>query len=134
MATLKGAIEEIQDEVGSVSGIRKAPDQPPEKLTHFPYAIAYPDTGFVQQQSEGFRTHLHDIVVEIHVARKDLPRDIKAVIGYVETIPAEIWGNLGNYTNIQTIGNISYEFTTFEYAGIETIGWRFTLEGVKFQS
>jgi len=53
MATLQSAIDEIQTEVRALSGIRSAPDEPPDQMGAYPFAVAYagkgvwelPDTG-----------------------------------------------------------------------------------------
>ena len=136
--TLAAVIAEIQDEVGSVTGIRVAPDYPPDDLSIFPFAVCYPAMGTLIQEPPELMTGLHDIVIEIHVARKDLPRDVESVIGYVDTIPLELFGAIYNsaFSTIRTFEQIDYTFGVLDWTGTgegTTIGWRFTLRAVKTQ-
>lgn len=136
MATLQDAIAEIMGVISGVPGIRKAPELPPESLSVFPYAVGYPGTGELANEPPDMMTGLHDVVVEVHVARKDLPVDAAQVLPYADSIPAALCAALRDaaFTTIQTWRTITYSFGGMSYNGIATLGYRFHIEGVKIQA
>ena len=137
MATLEAAIAAIQTSIASISGIRSAPALPPEKMTAgvFPFVVAYPDTGTVEVNTPGEMKFLHNIVIEIHVARKDLPRDVDTLYPYAESVPNKIFTDVTFGGAIQTFGALSYTFGVLNWGdgdtAIQTIGFRWTMEDVK---
>jgi hypothetical protein len=136
MATLQQAIDEIQTAILSLAGIRDAPSQPPEAMNAFPFVVCYPRTGIWEAQTPETKIGLHNLVVELHVARKDLPRDVEKALAYSESIPNVILLRFkdGTFTAIQMFDAITYEFLTMGWAGIDTIGFRFTITNVKMVS
>ena len=135
MATLQGAIDQIQGQIAAVSGIRAAPSEPPDKLEFFPFAVCYARSGAYQIGPPEVMTGLHVIVIEVHVARRDLPRDVRAAMAYAKAIPDKVFSALkGNYlTAISTLGQIRYEFGPMVWGKQDTLGFRFFLEDVKTQ-
>ena len=135
MATLQEAIDEIQDQIGAISGIRGAPDEPPDSINAFPFAVAYVESGEYYIGPPQVMTGLHTVVVESHVARKDLERDVARAMPYAKAIPNAIFAALTNstFTAFQTLGAIAYEFGPLDWGDVQTIGFRFRLEGVKSQ-
>jgi hypothetical protein len=135
MATLQGAIDQIQGQIMNVSGIRAAPSEPPEKLNMFPFAVCFTRSGIYQIGPPEVMTGLHVICIEVHVARRDLPRDIRAAMVYAKSIPNKVFSALkaSSLTAISTLGNIRYEFGPMAYGGQDTLGFRFLLEDVKTQ-
>lgn len=139
MATLDDAISEIQADIRALEGIRAAPDYAPEQLNVFPFCVVYPGSGeFVSDVPGGMRG-LHSITIELHVARKDLPRDIAKAMPYVESIPNALLKTIATQGGdrfggtISTFARITYEFGPLDWGGTQTIGWRFRIEGVKIQ-
>lgn len=132
MATLQDFIDQVQDAVGALSGIRGAPDEPPESINVFPFAVAYARDGTYEQQ-KGMMKGLHNVVVELHVARKDLARDVQAAMGYAKSVPNAILDAQedGNLAAASWLGRISYTFGPMAWAGQETIGFRFVIEDVR---
>lgn len=135
MATLQAAIDQIQSAVGGISGIRKAPDEPPDKLSQFPIAVAYASEGVYGMGPAGSMTGVHTIVVELHVARKGMPRTVQQSMVYGKSIPNAIYDALmeGNLSAISTLGTIRYEYGTLGWGDLATFGFRFFVEGVKTQ-
>ena len=135
MATLQDAIDQIQGQVAAISGIRSAPTEPPDKPGAFPFAVCFTRSGVYQIGPPEVMTGLHVICVEVHVARRDLPRDVRAVMAYAKSIPDKIFSALkaSSLTAISTFGDIRYEFGPMAYGGQDTIGFRFLLEDVKTQ-
>lgn len=134
MATLQDAIVQIQALVSGISGIRGAPDEPPDQISHYPFAVCFPESGVYEAGvPAGCMQGLHDIVVELHVARKDLPRDYRKAIAYAKSIPNAILNALGtvNLDTVSTVGFIRYEFGVLNWGETPTMGFRFVLESVK---
>ena len=135
MATLQAIIDEIQDQVGAISGIRGAPDEPPDSINAFPFAVAYVESGEYLIGPPQVMTGLHTIIVELHVARKDLKRDVAQVMLYAKSVPNAIFAAHADstFTAFQTLTGIRYEFGPLDWGDLQTIGFRFRLEGVKSQ-
>lgn len=133
---LKDAVAEIVDELQTISGIRRVPDAPPENNEQFPFAVVYPLTGTYQQEMTHFLKGLHSINIELHVARKDLPRDYAQVMELIDTIPYELTKKLkdGEYSNLATLGVIEYVFGPLEWAGVPTLGVTYTINNVKIET
>ncbi len=136
MATLQSAIDEIQAQIRTLSGIRAAPDEPPDQISAYPFVVAYASSGEWRFQTPETKVGLHDIVVELHVARKDLPRDVQNAMSYSDSIPNAIMLALkdGTFSAIETFERITYEFVSLGWGGVDTIGFRFTVVGVKLSS
>ena len=132
MATLQDAIEHIAHVIGGIDGIRSAPAYPEEQLNVFPFAVVYPGEGEASI-SAGVRLNLDTIIVELHVARKDLPRDVEKALPYVDSIPNEILDEVHTYwgRTIDTIESITWTFGALNWGGQETLGFRFTINGIK---
>lgn len=135
MATQEDAIKAVQDKILTVSGINAAPDYAPEQLGGaFPFSVAYPSTGNHSAAVPGVRKFLGSIIIEIHVARKHLPTDIQSVIGFGDSIPAALLADptLGGVIN--TFSDIDQEFVELNWGDTQTLGYRFTMNGVKIET
>ena len=90
-------------------------------------AIAY-----IQGLAEG----LHSLVVEIHVARKDLPRDVETALPFGELLAAAVFDDPtlgGTVDTVRADEGITYTFGALAWGGQATIGWRITVP-VKIQT
>jgi hypothetical protein len=140
MATLQQVIDEIQADLRTISGIRAAPDEAPEQINLFPFVVAYPGAGRWYSDVPGSKILLASVIVELHVARKDLSRDIVAAMTYAESVPnkllyavAHTSGDRFNNT-VSTLGEINYTFGPLGWGGMDTFGFRWTITGIKLQS
>lgn len=135
MATLQDAIDQIQAVVGAVSGIRKAPDEPPDQLNEFPFAVCMAASGSFRVGPPEIMQGVHTLVLEVHVARRDLTRDIQRLMPFAKSVPAAILAAYaaGTLTAVQVIGGIRYELGALGWGGFETLGLRFWIEDVKTQ-
>lgn len=140
MATLQQVIDQIQADLGALTGIRGSPDEAPEQINQFPFIVCYPISGEWRSDIPGAKIGLHTIGVALHIARKDLPRDIQKAMAYSESIPnallkvvATTDGDRFNST-IETFDRITYTFGSIGYGGTETVGFVFQILGVKMQS
>ena len=133
---LKDAAQEIVDELRKISDLRRVPDEPPESNSQFPFAVVYPLRGSYQGGPPGLMKGLHGIVIELHVARKDLPRDYSTVIDLIDQIPEQLLSGLKNarFDELDTFGLIEYEFGPLNYAGVDTLGVAYIMQNVKIQT
>lgn len=137
--TLETVISEIAEDLQDIEGLRGAPSEPPEQINVFPFVVIYVRGGVWQIGAPGVIRGLHDIVVELHVARRDLPRDVRAAMSYAESVPQILLGALsakGDRFNgsISTFGRLSYTFGPMQWGGVDTVGFRWVLENVKTET
>ena len=139
MATLATVIDEIQNDLATISGIRAAPHEPPDQMSAFPFIVCYPVSGEWNSDIPGSKKGLHNIVVELHIARKALPRDVAAALVYCDSIPNMLLkavsptGDLFN-NSISTFERITYRFGNLGWGDTATVGFRFEILNVKLQS
>jgi hypothetical protein len=136
MATLQAIVDQVQDVVAAITGVRAAPHEPPDSISVYPFAVAFVKSGtWTLGRPSGCMTGLHDIVIELHTGvRKDLARDVATAMGYAKSVPQAI-GDAQlvhvSLTALAAIGSMSYEFGPLSWNGMDTIGWRWTLHDVK---
>jgi hypothetical protein len=138
MATtdLKDAVAEIIDELQTIPEIRRVPDNPPENNDQFPFCVVYPLTGLYTQGPAKLMKGLHSVNIELHVARKDLPRDFSQVMNVIDEIPYQMMKRLndGKWSNLATFGEIEYTFGPLSWAGVDTLGVTYTITNVKVET
>lgn len=127
MSTLQDAINAIQAKARALPGMRDAPNEPPEQPGMFPFAISYPDAGDWTGIGETFKQGMHTVRTDIHVARKDLPRDYLRLVPYADSFPNALLGDVQLGDSVTAIvGGIAYEFFSADWGnGVVTIGLRF---------
>lgn len=133
--SLQDCIDDVQDHMAAISGIRAAPHEPPEDTAVFPFCAAYAGPGeFRTGEPAGMMKYLGSIIVDLHLARKDLPRDVERVMTYHESIPNDILEDTTLGGHAQTSGPVSCSgLIAMEYGGVQTIGLRYTIQNVKIQ-
>ena len=135
MSIIQDIVDQLQAEVRDVAGIRAAPDEPPDSMNHFPFAVCHARSGHYHLGTTDQVNGIHEIWLEVHIARTQLDRDVQAVMDFGDTIPMAIWSayEAGTLTALKTFQGISYEFGPMLWGGVPTLGFRFTIEGVKTQ-
>jgi hypothetical protein len=132
---LQEAIAGLQDIAGSVTGVRVAPDYAPENLNIWPAAIAFPESGTITSESDAWYIGLHNLILELHVARGDLPKVLEKIIPLGEDVYEALLADPTLGGTVSTYGDLTYEFGPMEYGSppgaAATFGWRFTLTDVK---
>ena len=128
MATLQEAIDRVQALVGALSDIREAPDEPPETMAVFPFAVAYALRGRWDFPSASWAIGYHTIILELHVARVDLARDVQQSMAYSESIPNALIGDITLNSTVDTITSISYTYGPLGWGDVKTFGWRYEIE------
>ncbi len=129
MTTLATVIGLFQSAVGGLTGVNYAPTYPPENAADFPFVVTFVDTYRGEMNTpEDFRM-LYTIRVELHVARKDLPEDVKKLLDYPEIGANAIFKTLK--TNVLAHAGIEGAFGKMEWDSVETIGWYWLIKDVK---
>lgn len=129
MGSLKGAVQEIQKAVRErVDGVRHAPQYPPEQPNDFPFVVVYPATGTIEWESRNHRIDRYDMIIELHVSRQDLPTEFAEAVSYAEAIPTALKDAeaAGDFTNIDTYGDMTLTFSAMAWGSAETVGFRWT--------
>lgn len=134
MAEIGDVIDEIVNQLrDKVTGLRRIPDAPPESNDQFPFAVVYPVSGSYSGHTPEDMVGLHDINIELHILRKDLPRNFDSVIDLQDDIPNALLVGIkdSDFSDLITFGDITYTFGALEWAGVQTLGVTYTVSGVK---
>lgn len=125
--TLLQAFEKIQAHA-LTAGAKDAPTLATESTMAFPFSVVYPGSGTIGSESAGQERDLHNITLDVHVNRVDLPTDIGTAMEFFEEFKALMVADtmLGN-TVSTIIYPMQYQFGNMEYAGTKTIGFRFSI-------
>jgi hypothetical protein len=135
---LDTAVTEIAKVVNRVAGINAAPAYPPESMTESVFAITYIQAGDLDIASEGSRHSLWDINIDVLCVRNNLTRDMKKLLSILDplkdAIAAEVSSGGDQFTDsIETFRNLHCEFVPdYTYQGVQYVGYRYTMQGVKF--
>lgn len=121
--------------IANVTGIKGAPQKPPDDMAVFPYAVAWPLEGsVVGDGAPGTYRNLATVRLEVHVGRNDLPVSIDAVYPFLERVLDKILkpSNLTLNGNVDTIifdaeRPITWSFGELEWLSQQTIGWRINI-------
>lgn len=128
MATLQQAIDRLQELVGAIDGIREAPDEPPENIAVFPFAVAYASGGRWESVSSGWAIAYHTITLELHVSRRDLPRDVQKAMAYSESVIVALYNDPTLDGTVELINEpIAYTFGPLGWGNTETLGFSFSI-------
>ncbi len=132
-ATLEDIIKAIQGTVRKVDGMRSAPDEIQDSANVFPFGSCEPNSGKYIQESAGFDTVLHTVILNIVVARQDAARSYQEIIPYVDRVALALLADTTLGGVVQTFGDLSYVWASFEYGKTVCVGWRFTISNIKVQ-
>lgn len=129
MPTLAQSCAAVQDVAGAVTGIRSAPDIPPEQIPDGSViAIAFPGPGEVTEITLNRTSGEHTIHLMVCTARKHLRTDWARVIALGDTVPRALFaaGTL-NSTVLQVLA-VRYTFGDMEWGGQQLFGWLFEID------
>lgn len=129
---LRDAILRVQVHAKS-AGAQDAPDDPTEGAGVFPFSVCYPNAGTIEGEAVGARKDLIDLYLDYHLTRQNLPVDVQAALAFLEAFPSYLINDPTLNGTVDTIligkdeSKIRFVFGKMEYAGQETIGFRFTI-------
>ena len=135
---LQDMCDQIAAVVGAVEGIRRATGVPPEQISEFPFVDVYVASGtWSGNRPNGMITGIMAVNIDLHLARKDQPREAEMMhrlhYGIVNALVKAL--KSGAFTSLTTINDIPVQLTVFAGGngqGTDTIGYRFTPQ-VKLQ-
>jgi hypothetical protein len=133
MSSIQDAIDAINVLLRAVSGIRVVPDDPPDSMNIYPFAVVYPGSGTWDQGVPGERLGLCSLIVELHVARRDLPTAVQHALTFADTVPDALMADPTLTGSVSTYGVIEWTFGPLAWGDTPTIGWRYTLTNVKIR-
>ena len=137
---IQDVIERMADKIEAITGIKGASDYLPEALPATEnWVVIYPGaTEFIGGAPNGYMTALYTVVIEIHTPRVNLPHAIERLIPFFDDIPNAIYDDLFDGLlngTVSTIGNITSEgLVALNYAGIDTVAFRYRVNGIKIQT
>lgn len=133
MGDINAAVTYLQTIAGAIDGMRQAPEAPTEQA-FFPFVVSYV-SGLTNsiQPSAGHQRNDYEISTEIHVARKDLPRDYASISAFAVSFPAAVWGDLNANGralggHVDTINGLSGSLQPSTWGGVDTLAWTFRLQ------
>jgi hypothetical protein len=133
MMTLDGAIRSVQSILGGISGIRSAPDYPPDSVNQGLTIITRPGPGNWQYRAVAplDKRGQHTIIIELMTPHRDMARDIQALCGYLDIIPDALMQDVTLRGAADQIGDIRTDgLVRLEYNGIDMLAIRWHLENV----
>jgi len=121
------AIAQVQMTIGTITGIKAAPANPPDAPSgQWPLSIGFPKDGRYSGGGSAPIFGHHTVVVQIHYPRADLARAYAAVAPYVDFVAGALLADPTLSGTVTTIsGEITYTFGAMVWAGVDTIGWEF---------
>lgn len=125
--TVNAAILDLQSKALALSGMKYAPDSPPEATSAFPFAVSYEASGNLQLRSSGYADDLATIFTEFHVSRQILPKAIETAMAFRDPFLKSIIADPTLGGTVSTIVSINKNFGFLEWAKIETVGYRFSI-------
>lgn len=142
MATLEQAADALMGLIrANIPAIKTAPDKPPDNASLFPFAATWPGRGRITEHSPGTSKHVATLILEIHVARKDLQRAVDAVFPFVDDVRRLLVDTanvrLPDAAALPTVdtlllsdrtGGITWTFAELDWADVKTLGWRFEIQ------
>lgn len=124
--TIEAAILNLQDKLLALSGMKAAPDYPPEGAGAFPFGVSYERNAGTMANSDSFADDLAVIWCEIHVARQILPKAIQTAMAFRDPLLKALIADPTLAGSISTIRwPVLRTFGLLTWGGLETIGYRF---------
>lgn len=129
--TIREVLTALQEGLeAGLTGLASTPELPPEQAPDFPMLVLYP--GGLRSKGNTPEDHLDlwGVVVEIHVARKDLPVDLETVLTFPDDTLALI------YAILKEEGLAHGEITgdpwgAMAWGDVQTVGFRFKVADIK---
>ena len=127
--TPEAVVSRLQVLAATVTGINTAPDALPDQLALFPAAVSYLESFEESAGMVGSDNVIYTAVTELHVARKDLPRDYAVLDGmaalFVTAVRNDSRSNTAGTLGIiaSAIGNASGTLAASSWAAQDTLAW-----------
>ena len=132
MASLQGAIEWVQDQAITLTGVGAAPDNP-EELAGMPilFVVAYPASGEIGTAAANWGRDFDNIRVLILTYRNDLGEAMRRLEGFPHSLARKVQADLTFGANVSTFENMTYQFVTMDWNGVPVVGYQLDINRVK---
>jgi len=129
MPTLVAICAEVQDVVEVVTGIRFAPDVPPEQQAGADVsAYCWPGTGTTLEITDGQQEARHTLHLYIITPQRNQRSDFARVIALGDTVPRALLNAPTLSGTVLQINQIRYTFGQLEWSGGRDLGWMFEID------
>lgn len=129
MPTLADIIAAVQDVTVAVTGIRFAPDIPPEQsVINGVIAVCYPAEGKFQEITSGRESGEHTLHLLIATPLRNLRTDWGRIIGLGDTVPRALLAAGTLTATVLQSNEIRYTFGPTEFGDAQLFGWLFYLD------
>lgn len=125
---LDNFITELTTVMAAMTGIKGAPENPPEGLNDFPVVVCWIELGRFTYSQAGPCIGMHRVNCDVHLGRSNLPEDEKAARPYILRGLTAIAGNLTMSSTCEHCLLTDYRYGRLGYGESETFGVRFILD------
>lgn len=130
--SLQGAIEWIQDQALTLSGMGAAPDNLSELAgSSLMFCLVYPASGEITTAAANWGRDFDNIVCLILTGRTDLNEAMQRLEGYPHNLATLIKKDVTLGANVSTFENMTYQFTNTDVNGVACVGYSLTVNRVK---
>lgn len=125
---LDNFVTALTTKMGEMTGIKAAPENPPEGLIDFPIVVCWIESGRFTYSQAGPCIGVHRVNADVHLGRSDLPEDEKAARPYILRGLIKIAANLKMDSTCEHCLLTDYRYGRLGYDKSETFGVRFILD------
>lgn len=121
--TVSACVTRLQTLADGISSIRFAPSTLPDSLPGFPAAVSYLSSFDAERYTGANARTVWVATTEIHVARKDLPRDYATLDDIAEEFVTAVLGDITLNGNASTVINVNGSLQASSWAAQDTLAW-----------
>lgn len=130
--TLQAAIEWIQDQSLTLTGVGYAPDNLSDLNPTNIWIMAYPGSGEIVSNSADWGYDLDTIEIRIYTIRGELNEAMQRLEGFPHNLARKIQADLTMGGAVLTYdGRIIYRFFADTWGDVPVVGYQLTVNGVK---
>jgi len=124
-------IEQVTDAVvaklKALTGVKFAPDEPPEQMTAYPFVVVWWSEGEAREVDATWGYTLDTVVAQVHIARKDLANDVRTVRGFGDTVRKALVQDPSLGGVVCSLNRLYMAFRPMEWGGVQTLGYHIEL-------
>ena len=100
-----------------------APDEPPGKMSVFPFAVTFAARGEFSGGENQYIRGNHTLVCDMHFSLRDLAGDTRKMNDYIGTFSNAVMNDTALNATVDSLNAVRYEFTNFDYSGTYGVRW-----------
>jgi len=113
----------------ALTGMRSAPDNPPDSINMYPFAITYFMRGRWWGNDATWKTSADTWAIDIHLAKvPDIGRVLEACAEMPEALAQAIVSDETLGGTVTHIDEVRAEFRAMNYAGVDTAGYHLEID------